>query len=144
MHAKEDNLKAHQFFMLPHFDVAEFFLFFCGAKFFLQETIPNVNKKSSFKSESSFFYPPDSCQIPLLAPFELQPTFISILDVYQRRDPVSATQDYSSASFPIQQRKKKTRGQTRRGTCTLTFFFTRTPELIPFRANLINHQRWQF
>lgn len=112
--------------------------------FFLQETIPNVNKKSSFKSESSFFYPPDSCQIRLLAPLELQPTFISILDVYQRRDPVSATQDYSSASFPIQQGKKKDSGTDKKRDMYLHNFFIRTPELIPFRVNLINRQRWQF
>lgn len=112
--------------MLPHSDVAEFFLFFCGANFFLQETIPNVNKKSSFKSESSFFYPPDSCQIRLLAPSELQPTFISILDVYQRRDPVSATQGYSSASFQFSKGKKRPGDRQEEGHVPSHFFHAYT------------------
>ena len=81
----------------------------------------------------------------LLAPSELQPTFISILDVYQRKDPVSATQDYSSASFSIQQGEKKEDLRTdKKRDMHLTIFFLYPPELIPFRENLINHQRWQF
>lgn len=75
----------------------------------------------------------------MLALSEMRPTAISILDVYQRKDPVSATGDYSSASFSIQQGEKKDLGTYKKKDLHPDNFFHVPPELIPFKASLINH-----
>jgi len=48
LHAKEDNLKAHQFFMLPHFDVGGFFLFSAEQKNFSQGNNTLCEQKEFF------------------------------------------------------------------------------------------------
>lgn len=77
----------------------------------------------------------------MLALSALQPTLISILDVYQRYDPGSATQDYSSASFAIQQGEgggRKDPETYKKRDLSPDDLSQMPPELIPFRANLIN------
>lgn len=103
--------------MLPHFDVVGFFLFSAEQKNFSWGNNTLCEQKRVFLLSQKvpfFFYPPDSCQIICFAVSELQPTFISILDVYQRNDPVSAMQDYSSSFILNSARKKDPRTDEKR------------------------------
>lgn len=106
---KRGQSESSSVFHASAFWCSRIFSVFCRAeKFFLRKQYSMWTKRVFLLSQKVpfFLYPPDSCQIICFAVSELQPTFISILDVYQRNDPVSAMQDYSS-SFILNSARKK-------------------------------------